>query len=392
MTHKELISCPSCLHKANLELLYQIRNTPVHQNVIYDAFDGAINCRRGELSLLYCHNCGIIFNSQFRSELLEYGEQYNNKQSVSEYFKSYLQDSVELLIQKYEIINKIIVDVGCGNGEFLELLSRKSHSKGIGFDPSYVGPSQTSNAHFISDYLTEKYSPLRADVLIFRHVLEHIDKPNQFLSTILKYLHIDGDCKIIIEVPDFDWIVEQGSYWDIFYEHVNYFSKQSLRNLLESIGLNVIDIFNQFNGQYMVAIASYEPCNISKNDVNIKFSTNCSMIEIFKRNIEKKNDEVGKIINQFEANSLFTIWGAAAKGVTFLNCLNSDIQKRIPFVIDINEAKHGKYCAGVGVKIMPPAILKQRMDVKNIIVMNPNYIQEIPVFLPKNNIFNLVSI
>jgi SAM-dependent methyltransferase len=385
-------SCPACLCQDQLELFYQIRNTPIHQNRTYETFDSAINCKKGNISLISCHNCGMVFNSEFESKLLEYGEQYNNKQSASEYFRTYLNDTVNLLVQKYGIINKKILDVGCGNGEFLELLSIKSHSKGIGFDPSYVGPNHTPNAQFVSDYLTEKYSPIKTDILIFRHVLEHIDKPKEFLSTILQYLEVDNDCKIIIEVPDFDWIANHGAYWDVFYEHVNYFSKPSLINLLESIGLEVIDIINQFEGQYMIVIASYHPDSINKNETKNANTISKTSIDQFKSNIELKNKEVEQIINQIGDKSVFTIWGAGAKGVTFLNCLRNDIQQRIPFVIDMNEVKQGKYCPGVAHKIMSPTILKSRKDIKDIIVMNPNYLHEISIYLSENRKFNLFSI
>jgi SAM-dependent methyltransferase len=335
----------------------------------------------------------MAFNSQFESGLLEYGEQYNNKQSASEYFRTYLNDTVDLLVHKYGIFNKRILDVGCGNGEFLELLSMKSHSRGIGFDPSYTGPDHTSNAQFVSDYLTEKHSPIKTDVLILRHVLEHVDKPNQFLSTILQYLKVDTDCKILIEVPDFNWIADHGAYWDVFYEHVNYFLKQSLRNLLESIGLDVIDIFNQFGGQYMIAIASFHPDNINKKETKSAYPVDLSIIDQFRRNIELKNKEMEDIVNRFGEETPFTVWGAAAKGITFINCLAEGVRARIPFIIDMNVAKQGKYCAGVGHKIMPPSILKHREDIKDIIIMNPNYLHEISIYLSiYKREFNLFSI
>ena len=375
------IACPSCLSESHLESFHKIRDTPIHQNRIYDTFESALKCKRGDIYLTFCYNCGMVFNSKFESELMEYGKNYNNRQSISEYFQKYMNETVSLLMHKYGIFNKRILDVGCGNGEFLELLCANSHSKGIGFDPSYNRPNQTSNAQFVSDYLTEEYSPVKADVLILRHVLEHIDNPNYFLSRILQYLKVETDCKIIIEVPDFSWIADHGAYWDITYEHVNYFSKQSLRNLLESIGLEIIDVFNTFEGQYMIAVASFHPDIVNKKEAKSAYTISESIIDKFKRNIKLENKEVEHIIDQIGQESLFSIWGTAGKGVTFLNSLKKNVLKRIPFVIDMNEAKQGKYCAGVGHKIMPPTILKHREDIKDIIIMNPNYLHEISTYL-----------
>ena len=40
---------------------------------------------------------------------------------------------------------------------------------------------------------------------------------------------------ILIEVPDLNWIVKKQAFWDITYEHVNYFSQISLNKLFRSI-------------------------------------------------------------------------------------------------------------------------------------------------------------
>ena len=89
----------------------------------------------------------------------------------------------------------------------------------------------------------------------------------------------------------------------------------------------------------MIAIASFHPDSVNKKEIKTTYAVSKSIIDQFKRNIELKNKEVEHIINQIGEESLFIIWGAAAKGITFLNCLKKDVQQRIPFVIDMNEAK-----------------------------------------------------
>ena len=68
------------------------------------------------------------------------------------------------------------------------------------------------------------------------------------------------------------------------------------------------------------------------------------------------------------------IWGAGAKGVSYLNMLN--IGMEIPFIVDINPHKQGKYIAGTGQLIVTPEFTKQYQP-DLLLVMNPLYLNEI---------------
>jgi SAM-dependent methyltransferase len=327
---------------------------------------------------------------------VEYGEKYDNLQSESKYFRKYLGRITDILIERYGILNKTILEVGCGNGEFLEMLSEKSNSKGIGFDPSYRERRHNPKVRFVPDYLTKEHSPIRSDVLILRHVLEHVAEPRNFLLSLLKHLENDKTCTVVIEIPDFSWIMKNEAYWDIFYEHVNYFSYESLSHLLQSVGMNIIDVLHEFKGQYLIVIASYDSRHINKQETrntNAAFKSLVENIGRFRKTIKSKDERIDGILGTIGENSPIVVWGAAAKGVTFLNHLGDEVKKRIPFIIDINPSKQGMFCAGTGKKIMPAEILESRTDVNDIIVMNPNYYKEISRQLEMyDRDFNLIMI
>ena len=63
---------------------------------------------------------------------------------------------------------------------------------------------------------------------------------------------------IIIEVPDFDWILKHQTYWDITYEHCNYFTMESIKNLFKLKKIDLIDVFNSFSGQYLIVIGKFK--------------------------------------------------------------------------------------------------------------------------------------
>ena len=68
------------------------------------------------------------------------------------------------------------------------------------------------------------------------------------------------------------------------------------------------------------------------------------------------------------------LWGAGARGISFLNMLK--IEDEIRFVVDINPAKHGMYMAGTGQQIVPPEFLRNyQPDI--VVITNPIYQDEI---------------
>ena len=85
-----------------------------------------------------------------------------------------------------------------------------------------------------------------------------------------------------------------------------------------------------------------------------------------------------KILEQFKKGNV-AIWGAAGKGTTFLNLFDPDC-KLIDSIIDINPNKWNKHIAGTGHIIINPISIINR-KIKTIIVMNPNYYDEIKSYL-----------
>ncbi len=68
------------------------------------------------------------------------------------------------------------------------------------------------------------------------------------------------------------------------------------------------------------------------------------------------------------------VWGAAGRGITFLNLI--DAQRQIRYIVEINPARQGKYIPGNGALVVAPEFLKDlKPDV--IIVTNATYECEI---------------
>jgi len=298
--------------------------------------------------LCQCQECGFIFNSVFDNSHMDYDDNYQNEQNYSGTFVQHLHD-VAAFLTTQGLKEKNIVEIGCGKGYFVELLEKNGFQNVTGFDPAYEG----NNPKIIKDYFGPKYLSLDADLIIMRHVLEHIEHPFDFLS------HIKNACsektKILIEVPDFQWIVDNKAFWDIYYEHCNYFDRDFLKSFFKNTVLK-----NMFDGQYLLALADI-------NTLQKPYSAHHYAPNLF----DSTSNAIAAFLQTHQKN---IVWGASSKGVTMLNLLDKN-KKYVEYCIDINPKKQNKFIAATGHKIFSPEILKGEEEEMNVIITNRNYFE-----------------
>jgi 2-polyprenyl-3-methyl-5-hydroxy-6-metoxy-1,4-benzoquinol methylase len=341
--------------------IYNIRDIPVFQNKVYFSENEARNALTGDIDLVQCQECGFVFNREFDDEVVNYDDNYENEQAHSNYFQLYIREIIELLKSTGYLSNKII-EIGCGKGYFLNEIMQEGFDV-TGFDPAYDG----DNPRIIKDYFGEKYNNIRADTIILRHTLEHIEKPFEFIHAIAKSNRYTG--KIFLEVPCFDWIIKKSAFWDIYYEHCNYFSIQTLRSMFTKSRTG-----RHFRDQYLHLLADLKDLNS-----RIKMDEKPTLLtdNLFTLELERYKQFVSE-------NQGLMLWGAGAKGATFVNLTDSHRQF-IDGLIDINPKKQNRYVAKTGHKIYGINVLKDK-EVKNILVMNENYLAEIMNILSESDI------
>lgn len=342
--------CPICQYNKSSKL-YETYNLPLFQNKVYHSFEEAKEQKIVDVNLCQCQYCGFVFNALFSNDEMDYNDDYQNEQSYSQTFIEHLNSIVDYLVTS-GFQNKNIVEIGCGKGYFAELLEKKGFKNVYGFDPAYEG----TNPNITKDYFKEKYKSINADLVILRHVLEHIENPYEFLIQIQKAT--TSNTKILIEVPDFEWIVKNKAFWDIFYEHCNYFDSSFLSSFFEKAITK-----KMFGSQYIVMLANLN--ELKKPFIEQRYPKN-----IFEKSLKSIETFLLK-------NYPIVIWGASSKGVTLLNIFDKE-KKFIEYSIDINPKKQNKFVATTGHKILSPDFLINNMKKKNfILVVNQNYYDEI---------------
>ncbi|MFZ4752525.1 MAG: class I SAM-dependent methyltransferase [Chitinophagaceae bacterium] len=373
---KKIIHCPIC-SKMELESLYY-NKVPVLQNRVYLQKSDALNAAEGEIDLTYCQSCNFIFNGAFDESLIEYNADYDNS-VPSKIFEVYYKEICHYLYNSYKLENSVVVDIGCGKGTFLYLMCTLFPSiKGVGIDPSYVGAlNPLPNLTFIQDFFNISHVSTKPDLIISRHVLEHITAPKEFLDLIKVPISLHQDIPIFIEVPDFTWIVQNQTFWDICYEHCNYFTPYSISQLFQKSSLKVSAVSKGFGDQYLWIEGVLNPSNslsVGKSAHNIELDR----IRRFVESIDSGKIHALNFIRENKNNQFkIVVWGMATKGVIFANEIDRE-QEIIDFCVDINIEKQGKFIPVSGHLIQNPNILKELIGHRIlIIIMNTNYENEI---------------
>jgi SAM-dependent methyltransferase len=378
-------NCPICEGSAVRTLLLR-KSVPVHQNLLMKDRASAINIRRGDLDLTVCENCEFVFNRAFDESQLEYGESYENAQYYSPSFNAHLDALVEHLIAERNVRGCRVVEVGCGQGTFLrKLVEADAGNVGHGFDPSYHGPLSdlAGRLNFHRTFYDENSSHVTADVVVSRHVIEHVADPVSLLRNIRKALVNSPSARIFCETPCVEWIVRNKVVWDFFYEHCSYFNDNSLATAFRLAGFEVVEVRHVFEGQYLWLEANVSgqvsaPKDSPGSEAFLRLAQEFAVTE--KAMLRHWRDGIRKLA----ANEKIALWGAGAKGVTLANLLEPDSQF-IDCVVDINPQKQGYYLPGTGHPIVAPAALTGR-GVSTAILMNPNYLDENLSILKAGNI------
>ena len=332
------------------------------------------------MALAVCPSCGFISNTVFDPALLEYSTRYEETQSFSSTFTSFHRRLAHSLIERYDLRNKTILEIGCGKGEFLSLLCELGGNRGVGFDPAYVRARNASadreQIHFVNDFYSDAHSHIAADFICCKMTLEHVFQPADLITAVRRAIGSRRDTVVFFQVPDVRRVLRETAFWDVYYEHCSYFSPGSLARLFHRHGFDVRDLWTEYDDQYLMVEAALQteagrpalpieetPAELAREAVG--FGERCSAtIAAWKERITTQKRQGRRIV----------LWGGGSSAVAFLTTLN--LRDEIDYVIDVNPYKQRTFTPGTGHRIMAPETARRRPpDV--VIVMNPIYRAEI---------------
>lgn len=147
-------------------------------------------------------------------------------------------------VSPYLSKDKKLLDIGCGDGKFLKLVSNKvSCAEGIELAPSQVTKVRELGFNCYDKMIGDLEPKHQYDVVTMFALLEHVPFVKDFLANLKNYIHTNSD--IFIVVPNlFDPLVSSykiNEFKDFYYRdvHLYYFNPISIRKLFEESGYSV---------------------------------------------------------------------------------------------------------------------------------------------------------
>lgn len=345
----------------------------------YAPFDRAeaINAKKGEIRLSSCANCGLVQNTRFEPSQIRFEPGYAVDLVHSPSFLQFLNDLADRLIQQFDLNNKQILEIGCGQGHFLKLLCQRGGNHGIGVDPTVAveGPHDipSGKAEFIRDcFPFPGFEQLQPDFICSLSVIEDIPKLQSFLSSI-RLLSERKASPIYLEAFNGVGALERGEIWSIHYEQCNYFSAESLENILIANGFQVSASGTCYQGdQYVFAEAYTESTTQNQlSDVREPAKSIGKIQESFDKQLQEWDQRLSEATS---SGKRVVLWGAGGKGISLLNCVKN--ANAISHVVDINPDRQQRFIPGTGHLIVAPEKIQEiRPDL--IIVTNQIYLDEI---------------
>ena len=355
--------CMICGAKLNGKPLIELLNAPSCAQDLPDKIESSDRYSI-DLHLHQCHNCGLI---QFDCEPVPYYRDVIRGGGFSETIQSLRRKQYLHLIDKYDLKGKKIIEIGCGEGEFiLPLQDFQVQAFGIEHRMELVNKARERGLNVWKSFPETPDTVIDNgpfDAFLLFQFLEHQPKPNDMLQCIRNNLTENGIG--LISVPSFEYVLAKNGFYELMRDHLAYYTEDSFRFLMQYNGFEVIEL-EIVNGNTISAVVR------KRKAINLScFSDNFEILTKKLKEFSKEHKSKGKKIS---------VWGASHQAFMILSV--TGFGKEVEYIIDSADFKQGKYAPASNVPIVSPEYWFT-CPVDCIVIIAPEYAMEISLAAKK---------
>lgn len=297
-----------------------------------------------DLKLFICKTCSHLFQIVKPSKKF-----YNPKEYINRPQLNFLAPQALTFFKNFFCRNSNfkgnILEIGAGDTTLYNLLKKNCESYTI-IDPVTKNYKDKKLEIFQSEF--EKFSfektTKKFDYVILSNVIEHLENPLKTLKKILT--NTNKNTIFFIEIPLTDLLIKNLRYDQIFFQHISYFSSNSIKAFANKLNLKIKKKqinFEHWGGTILFAMERKKQAERSYSTKYEKIEKMfLSKLKVFKKKIVKikKNLKNKKIIG----------YGAGQNTPIIGYHLNSNLNF-LRYIVDENTDKFNSRCINTKPKI-----------------------------------------
>ncbi len=330
------------------------------------------------LRVLVCENCWLVQTEDFAQADQLFDADYAYFSSYSSSWLAHAQAYVADMSQRFALNSQShVVEIAANDGYLLQYVAQRGVPC-LGIEPT-AGTAAAARAKGIPimerffdvalarELATQGYA---ADLMVANNVLAHVPNINDFVAGFVELLKPQGVATF--EFPHLLPLVQQCQFDTLYHEHFSYLSLTAVQHIFAANGLAVFDVqeLPTHGGSLRVfarrtdgcAGHAHEPVHQRVGQMLAREAaagvTQADFYKEFQSQTLRIKRELLLFLLEAQAKGhKVAAYGAAAKGNTLLNFagVRPDL---LPYVVDKNPTKQGKFMPGSRIPIVDEAYLK----------------------------------
>ncbi len=310
------------------------------------------------LALYQCQGCGLV---QFDCEPVAYYRDVIRSGGYSTTMAALRKKQYAHFIETYHLQGKKFIEVGCGQGEFLSVLSEfPVMAYGVEHKHELVQKARNIGLCVEEGFLDNRQQRLENgpfDAFLSFNFLEHQPDPNGMLQGICQNLTAEG--MGLITVPSLEYILEHNGYYELIRDHLAYYTFDTLRFVLQKNGFEVLE--QEIVNRDTLSMIVRKKQRIDVEKIKASYQSVCQELNQYTDSLKKAGKRVA-------------IWGASHQGFTL--AATAGLAGQVEYMIDSAPFKQNRFAPASHIPIISPEEAQNR-PTDAIIIMAPGYTKEI---------------